>query len=131
MQTAPKMLADLIEVYQAAYEESERLRAIAWYNVEAAMLANSPVKIGDLVEYIPYSYSSIKLYTLRVTSVGITRDLYTGVPRWRVRAQMYPIKKDGTIAKVGSHVERDVHAATKAGTLRVLLTSAADCSIKD
>jgi hypothetical protein len=116
-----------IDMLQEAYEEALKLQQLAWKRVEAAMLADAPIKVGDLVDYTRYDN---KVRTLLVSKVWVTRDFY-GKPSWRVSAHMYPLKKDGTPVKVGvesSWVESswDVMGDFRKGTLKLSTRTIAD-----
>lgn len=93
-----------VELLQDAYDEAERLRDLAWGRVEVAMFAASPIKAGDLVRLEKQYSNRDNGKILRVKSMAIRHVTYeAGRSRWEVRADLYPVKKDGTMAKVGSH----------------------------
>lgn len=107
-----------IEFLQETYEEAERLRALAWNTVNDAMIAAAPIKVGDVVDYKAYS----RIKTLQVTKVWVTRDWKT----WRVRAEMYPFKKDGTPAKVGVENSWDLLRDVATGNIKLSTQTIAD-----
>lgn len=113
-----------IELLQAAYEEATRLRDLAWQNVTEAMVAAAPVKVGDVVDYKTYS----KIKTLQVTKVWVTHDrnYYNDSNTWRIRAEMYPFKKDGTPAMKGVESSWDVLRDIEVGELKLSARTIAD-----
>lgn len=110
-----------IELLQGAYEEAENLRSLAWDRVTTAMLAASPIKVGDMIELRNQYFSKNDGKKLRVKNTWVSRRPHVfrndGPVEWAVRIRCFPIKKNGDMALVGERTVDDVEQDFKVGKI--------------
>lgn len=107
---------EAVELLKASYKEAERLRIIAWDRLSDAMIAASPVKVGDRILLQNQFYTRDNGKTIQITRLRIIDSMlgYRTLQRGQVlQAEGYPLKKDGTPARTGKWYSRDISRELK------------------
>jgi hypothetical protein len=117
-----------IELLKSAYQEASELKEKAFHAAEAAILAESPLHAGD--RFTTKERHSVSKYNNYYGSKRPEEKIYEVKDVWvegeslDLRANAYPIKKNGKVSVIDKFSLRDIEHVIASGKIRIVTNDA-------